>query len=59
MHPSRAVKRAVTPKTVKKVSGALHPVDNAVYSMQRSAATVIRSGGRKKGKPQGHGKVVN
>jgi hypothetical protein len=50
VHPGRAVKRAVTPKAVKKVSRALHPVDNAVYSMQRSAATAIRSGGRKKGK---------
>jgi len=49
MHPGRAVKRAVTPKAVKKASRALHPVDNAVYSMQRSAATTIRSG-RKKGK---------
>jgi hypothetical protein len=49
MHPGRAVKRAVTPKVVKKASRALHPVDNAVYSMQRSAATAIRSD-RKKGK---------
>lgn len=44
IHPGRAVKRAVTPKAVKKASRALHPVDNAVYSMQRSAATAIRSG---------------
>lgn len=50
MHPGRAVKRAVTPKAVKRASRALHPVDNAVYSMQRSAATAIRSGGKRKGK---------
>lgn len=49
IHPGRAVKRAVTPKAVKKASRALHPVDNAMYSMQRSAATAIRSG-RKKSK---------
>jgi hypothetical protein len=46
MHPGRTVKRAVTPKAVKKVSRALHPVDNAIYSMQRSAATAIRSAGK-------------
>jgi|SRR5436190_10062611 len=52
MHPGRAVKRAVTPKAVKKASRALHPVDNVVYSMQRSAATAIRSGGKStKSKP--------
>ena len=42
MHPGRAVKRAVTPKAVKRASRALHPIDNAVYSIQRSAATAIR-----------------
>jgi len=46
MHPGRAVKRAVTPQAVKKASRALHPVDNAIYSMQRSAATAIGSGGK-------------
>ena len=48
MHPGRAVKRAATPKAVKKASRAMHPIDNAVYSMQRSVATSIRSG--RKGK---------
>jgi hypothetical protein len=48
MHPGRAVKRAVTPKVVKRASRALHPFDNAVYSMQRSAATAIRSGGKRR-----------
>ena len=48
MHPGRAVKRAVTPKVVKRASRVLHPIDNAVYSMERSAATAIRSGGKRK-----------
>lgn len=48
MHPGRAVKRAVTPKVVKRATRALHPIDNAVYSMERSAATAIRSGGKRK-----------
>ncbi len=48
MHPGRAVKRAVTPKAVKKARRALHPVDNAAYSMQRSVATTIRSGRKAK-----------
>jgi hypothetical protein len=51
MHPGRAVRRAVTPKAVRKASRALHPVDNAVYSMQRSAATAIRSGRQKSKAP--------
>lgn len=50
MHPGRAVKRAVTPKAVKRARRALHPIDNAVYSVERSAATAIRSGGKRKGK---------
>lgn len=55
MHPGRAVKRAVTPKAVKRASRALHPVDNAVYSMQRSAATAIRSGSKRKAPVFRHG----
>jgi hypothetical protein len=42
MHPGRAVKRAVTPKVIKGASRALHPVDNAVYSMTRSLNTKPR-----------------
>lgn len=45
-HPVRTVKRAVTPKPVKKVRRAMHPIDNAVYSMERSVSTSIRSGMR-------------
>src|SRR5260370_41044505 len=48
MHPGRAVKRAVTPKVVKKASRAMHPIDNAAYSVQRSVATIIRSGRKRK-----------
>ena len=44
MHPGRAVKRAVTPKAVKKARRALHPIDNAKYSVERSIATSLRSG---------------
>jgi hypothetical protein len=54
-HPGRAVKRAVTPKAVKKASRALHPIDNAMYSVQRSAATAIRSGGKGKAPVFRHG----
>ena len=41
-HPGRAVKRAVTPKTVKQLQHAMHPVDNAIYSWQRSLNTRAR-----------------
>jgi hypothetical protein len=55
MHPGRAVRRAVTPKTIKKARRVLHPVDNAVYSMQRSVTTTIRSGRRRKARVWHHG----
>jgi hypothetical protein len=55
VHPGRAVKRAITPKPIKKARRALHPVDNAVYSMQRSVATSIRSGGKGKTRVWRHG----
>jgi len=51
VHPGRAVKRAVTPKAIKKARRALHPIDNAKYSLERSIATSLRSG-RKKRKAQ-------
>jgi hypothetical protein len=35
---SRARRQAVIPKVVKKASRAMHPIDNAVYSAQRSVA---------------------
>jgi hypothetical protein len=55
MHPGRAVKRAMTPKAVKRARRALHPIDNAVYSMERSAATAIRSGRKRKAPVFRHG----
>lgn len=55
VHPGRAVKRAVTPKAVKRARRPLHPVDNAVYSMQRSVATTIRSGPKGKAPVWRHG----
>jgi len=50
-HPGRAVKRAITPKAVKKARRALHPIDNMKYSAERSIATSLRSGGRKRPPP--------
>jgi hypothetical protein len=44
MHPGRAGEAAVTPTAVKKARRVLHPADDAVYPVQRSAATAIRSG---------------
>jgi hypothetical protein len=55
VHPGRAVKRAVTPKPIKKARRALHPIDNAEYSMQRSVATSIRSGRNRKARIWRHG----
>lgn len=49
-HPVRSVKRAVTPKSIKRARRAMHPVSNAKYSVERSIATSIRSGGKKKGR---------
>jgi hypothetical protein len=48
MHPGRAVKRTVTPKAVKRARRALSPIDNMKYGVQRSIATSMRSGLRKK-----------
>lgn len=42
MHPGRAVKRAITPKPVKQLRRAMHPVDNAVYAFERSLNTKPR-----------------
>ncbi len=55
VHPGRAVMRAVTPKPIKKARRALHPIDNAVYTMQRSVATSIRSGRKRKARVWRHG----
>ena len=42
-HPVRTVKRAATPKTIKKMQRSLHPVDNAVYGVTRKLNTKPRS----------------
>jgi hypothetical protein len=42
VHPVRAVKRAVTPKPIKNARRALHPLDNAVYGLERSLTTKPR-----------------
>lgn len=47
-HPGRAVKRAVTPKAVRRARRAMSPLDNMKYGVERSIATSLRSG-RKKG----------
>jgi hypothetical protein len=47
--PGRAAERAATPKVVKRVRRGLHPVDDAVYSMQRSATAILS--GSKRGAP--------
>jgi hypothetical protein len=56
MHPGRPVMRAVTPKPIKKARRAVHPIDNAKYSVQRSVVTSIRSGRKRKARVYRHGK---
>lgn len=41
-HPVRTVRRAVTPRPIKQVRRAMHPIDNAVYSVERSLNTRAR-----------------
>lgn len=48
MHPVRTVKRAATPKVVKKATRAVHPLDNVIYGVERSAVTALRSGRKRK-----------
>jgi hypothetical protein len=50
MHPVRRVKRAATPKVVKKARRALHPVDNIVYGAERQVITSLRSGSKRRRK---------
>lgn len=42
MHPVRSVKRAATPKSIKRARRALNPLDNAVYGVTRSLNTKPR-----------------
>jgi hypothetical protein len=57
MHPVRTVKRAATPKIVKRTERAMHPVDNAIYSAERSAVTSLRSGRKKRAKARRSGRA--
>ena len=41
-HPVRTVRRAATPRVVQQASRSLHPVDNAIYSVERSLVTKPR-----------------
>ncbi len=41
-HPGRAVKRAVTPRSLKRARRAMHPISNATYSLERSLNTKRR-----------------
>ena len=45
-HPGRAVKRAVTPRSVRQIRHAMHPVSNAKYSVERSLNTKRSSASR-------------
>jgi hypothetical protein len=53
MHPVRSVKRAVTPKAIKKARRAVHPLDNAAYAVTRSLNTKPRP--RRKTPAYNHG----
>jgi len=48
MHPVRTVKRAATPRVVKKARRELHPVDNIVYGAERQLITSLRSGRKRR-----------
>lgn len=48
-HPVRTVKNAATPKSVKQVRRAMHPIDDAVYAAERSLMTDAPSGSRSSG----------
>jgi hypothetical protein len=50
MHPVRSMKRAATPKVVRKAGRALHPADNIVYGAEREVITSLRSGRKRRRK---------
>jgi len=45
-HPVRSVKRAATPRSIKKLQHGLHPVRNAAYGVERSLNTKTPKGRR-------------
>ena len=53
VYPARAVKRAATPKAVKKATRAMHPLDSAIYGVERSVATSLRSGRKRRQRRKG------
>lgn len=57
VHPVRALKRAATPKAVKRATRAMHPLDNAVYGAERSVATSLRSGRKRRQRGKGRASV--
>lgn len=57
VHPVRTVKRAATPKAVKKTTRTMHPLDNAIYGVERSVATSLRSGRKRKQRRKGRAPV--
>jgi hypothetical protein len=46
MHPVRTVRRAATPKTVKRARRALSPVSNSIYAVERALNTKSRTAKR-------------
>lgn len=48
-HPGRTVKRAATPKAVKQIQHAAHPVSNAIYGVERSLNTKRKAGADQEG----------
>ena len=44
VHPVRALKRELTPRAVKSVLRAAHPIDNALYGIERKIFTKKQSG---------------
>jgi len=50
VHPGRAVKRAITPKPIKRVRRAMSPIDNMKYGVERSIATSLRTGRKRRGR---------
>jgi len=48
LHPVRTTRRAVTPKTVKKVARAAHPLDWAELKAEDAIVSALRGGGQRR-----------
>jgi len=44
VHPVRAIKRELTPRSIKNARRALNPIDNALYGLERRIFTKPRRG---------------